>query len=126
MMKFEKKVICVCCDSSFFVVITDDHKVYTWGINNDGQLGNSTCTDKFTEELHEVKFYGHKIGNFSFFECISKDLWILSKRKWIEINRNEFVLFVSNPNSDLLNPFLSNWSFQLFGDKNRGILILFN
>jgi len=30
------------------------------------------------------------------------------KRKWIEMDRNEFVLFVSNPGSDLLNPFLSN------------------
>jgi len=29
-------------------------------------------------------------------------------RKWIEMKRNGFVLFVSNPDSDLLNPFLSN------------------
>jgi len=81
-MKFKKKVICVSCGSSFFVVITDDYKVYTWGLNNSGQLGNSTCTDDFIKELHEVKF-SHKIGNFSFSECISKDLWIPSKRKWI-------------------------------------------
>jgi len=32
-----------------------------------------------------------------------------SKRKWIEMDRNGFVLFVSNPDSDLLNPFLSNF-----------------
>jgi len=31
-----------------------------------------------------------------------------SKRKWIKMDRNEFVLFVSNSDSDLLNPFLSN------------------
>jgi len=31
-----------------------------------------------------------------------------SKRKWIEMDRNGFVLFVSNPDSDLLNSFLSN------------------
>jgi len=30
-----------------------------------------------------------------------------SKRKWIEMNTNGFVLFISNPDSDLLNPFLS-------------------
>jgi len=31
-----------------------------------------------------------------------------SKRKWIEMDRNGFVLFASNPDSDLSNPFLSN------------------
>jgi len=31
-----------------------------------------------------------------------------SKRKWIEVDTNGFVLFISNPNSDLFNPFLSN------------------
>jgi len=75
-MKFTRKVICVSCGSSFFVVITDDYKVYTWGINNIGQLGNSTCTDEYIEKLHEVNFFGNKIGNFLFSECISKDLWI--------------------------------------------------
>jgi len=66
-MKFEKKVICVSCGRNFFVVITDDHKVYTWGLNDKGQLGNSTCTDKFIEELHEVKFIDSKIGNLFIF-----------------------------------------------------------
>jgi len=31
-----------------------------------------------------------------------------SKQKLIEIDRNRFVLFVSNPDSDFLNLFLSN------------------
>jgi len=31
-----------------------------------------------------------------------------SKRKWIEMDRNGFVLFISNPDSDILDPFLSN------------------
>jgi len=30
------------------------------------------------------------------------------ERKWIEMDRNGFILFVSNPDSDLLNPFLLN------------------
>jgi len=108
-MKFEKKITCISCGASFFVVVTDDHKVYTWGINNRGQLGNSTCTNEFTEELHEVKFTSSKIGNlFIFFECIFKDLWIPSKRKLIKMDKNGFVLFLSNPDSDLLNLFLSN------------------
>jgi len=29
--------------------------------------------------------------------------------KWIEMDRNRFVLFASNLDSDLLNPFLSNF-----------------
>jgi len=65
-MKFKKKVICISCGSSFFVVITDDYKVYTWGMNDSGQLGNSTCTNEFIEELHEVNFPGNTIGNFPF------------------------------------------------------------
>jgi len=47
-----------------------------------------------------------KFGNFNWIEMDSKDQ--NSKRKWIEMDRNEFVLFVSNPDPDLLNPFLSN------------------
>jgi len=39
----------------------DDHKVYTWGINNIGQLGNSISTNEFTEELYEVKLIRSKI-----------------------------------------------------------------
>jgi len=48
-------------------VITDGNKVYTWGINNRGQLGNSTCTDKFIEEPREIKFVGNKIGSLFIF-----------------------------------------------------------
>jgi len=46
-----------------------------------------------------------------FIECDDNVLvteLLLSKRKWIEIDRNGFVLFMSNLDSDLLNSFLSN------------------
>jgi len=66
-MNFERKVICISCGGSFFVVITDDYKVYTWGINNRGQLGNSTCTDEFIKKPREIKFVDNKIGNLFIF-----------------------------------------------------------
>jgi len=92
-MKFKKRVICVCCGSSFFVVITDDYKVYTWGINNDGQLGNSTCTDEFTEKLHEVKFPGSTIGNFSFLSAFPRIYGYSANEN--ELKRIEMDLFCS-------------------------------
>jgi len=44
---------------------------------------------------------------FSIIDPLS-NFYLPSKRKWIEMDRNGFILFVSNPDSDLLNPFLPN------------------
>ncbi|KYN45454.1 RCC1 and BTB domain-containing protein 1, partial [Atta colombica] len=54
-MYFQKKVESVCCGDSFFVVLTEDKKIYTWGRNHHGQLGVSTCRDEFISDLLEVK-----------------------------------------------------------------------
>jgi len=56
--------------------------------------------------------------------------WKPSKWKWIEMDRNGFILFVSNPDSDL--EFISiqlkfpNFLKSIRRDKNKAILILFN
>jgi len=65
-MNLEKKVICLSCGDSFFVVITEDNKVYSWGKNDHGQLGIST-TENFIAKPKEVKISEDneiiKIGN---------------------------------------------------------------
>ncbi|KYQ54400.1 RCC1 and BTB domain-containing protein 2, partial [Trachymyrmex zeteki] len=53
-MHFQTKVESICCGHSFFVVLTADNKIYTWGKNNRGQLGVKS-EDTFIEEPVEVK-----------------------------------------------------------------------
>jgi len=68
--------------------------------------GTCTCEPGWkgktcSQRACKLGFYGENCAK------VSCD-FLPSKRKWIEIDRNGFVLFVSNPDSDLLNPFLSN------------------
>lgn len=69
MKHFKKKVICLSCGDGFFVVITEDNKVHSWGKNDCGQLGIST-TGNFIAKPKEVKILNDskiKIGNLFIF-----------------------------------------------------------
>lgn len=41
-----KKVIYITCGYLFNIVITNNNEVYSWGMNNFGQLGIGNCTQK--------------------------------------------------------------------------------
>lgn len=61
-------ITCISCGEAFFVAVTNDYKVYSWGKNNYGQLGISTCTEEFIEEPCKIKFSG-VIGNLFIFKA---------------------------------------------------------
>lgn len=41
-----KKVIYIACGEFFNIAITNNGNVYSWGINNYGQLGIDNCTNQ--------------------------------------------------------------------------------
>jgi len=57
------------CGNNFCVVVTDNYKTYSWGINKCGELGLGTPQIlgklPFIEEPREIaSFTGKTIGNF--------------------------------------------------------------
>jgi len=64
-MDIEEKITCISCGFNFYIIITDNGKIYSWGSNYSGQLGNSRLkfTDDYLNELCEVKLPGKTIGN---------------------------------------------------------------
>ena len=52
-----KKVVDIACGSLHCVVCTEDGKVYAWGDNDEGQIGNDTTTACQSPHVREVGVY---------------------------------------------------------------------
>ncbi|KYN04060.1 RCC1 and BTB domain-containing protein 1, partial [Cyphomyrmex costatus] len=59
--QFSEKVRSICCGDSFFALLTDDGRVYTWGANSYGQLGISTYDNNFIDKPRQVKISNEEI-----------------------------------------------------------------
>jgi len=64
----KEKITCISCGIDFYMIVTDNGKIYSWGSNYHGQLGNSRSksTHDFVKELCEVELSGETIGNLVF------------------------------------------------------------
>lgn len=68
-MNIKEKIICFACGCNFYVMATDNGKIYTWGVNFDGQLGISITTKEYIAMACEVvELSGKTIGNLFFFK----------------------------------------------------------
>jgi len=85
-MDIKEEITCIACGFNFYIIINDNGKMYSWGLNNFGQLGNSRVPARcysydFLSELCEVEL-PDKTGNLFLFITHSyryKDVWIYRK-----------------------------------------------
>lgn len=64
--KIEQKAVQVSIGDCFGMALTEDRRIYTWGINKNGQLGSGDFTDKPTpQQMQQISSEGRLISQLS-------------------------------------------------------------
>jgi len=59
----KKNVVHIACGSNFNIVVTDENKLYGWGMNKKGQI-SIVRPQKYYKQPHEIITISDKIGKF--------------------------------------------------------------